>query len=126
MVEVSIRGDALHLEILGWSRLLGFRRGLDIPLKSIKRVSISDPLPRFRFGDIRVLGTSLPGAIAVGTFWMGSPHRWAFLDVRKKATEILSLDLDGYRFGRVVVEVKDAHLAGHLIRAAAGLPSSDK
>ena len=124
MVEVSIKGDALHLEVLGWSRLLGFKRGLDIPVKSIKRVSITDPLPRFKWGDIRVLGTSLPGAIAVGTFWMGSPHRWAFLDVRKKAKEILSLDLEGYRFGRIVVEVKDAPLAEHLIRAAAGLHTS--
>jgi len=52
---------------------------------------------------------------------MGSPHRWTFLDVRKKANELLSLDLEGYRFGRVVVEVKDAQLAEHMIRAAAGL-----
>jgi hypothetical protein len=107
--------------MLGWSRLLGFKGSLDIPLKSIKRVSITDPLPRFRWGDIRILGSSLPGAIAVGTFWMGSPHRWAFLDVRRKAKELLSLDLDGYRYGRVVVEVKDARLAEELIRAAAGL-----
>jgi len=121
MVEISIKGDALHLDILGWSRLLGLRRGLDIPLKSIRRVSITDPLPRFRWGDIRVLGTSLPGAIAVGTFWMGSPHRWTFLDVRKKGSELLSLDLEGYRFGRVVVEVKDAHVAENLIRSAAGI-----
>jgi hypothetical protein len=38
MVEMSVNGGDLHIEVLGWSRLLGLKRSLDIPLTAIKQV----------------------------------------------------------------------------------------
>lgn len=73
MVELSVNRNDLHIEVLGWSKLLGFKSSLEVPLKAITRVSASTGLPKFRWSDLRVPGTALPGVIAVGTYWIGSP-----------------------------------------------------
>jgi hypothetical protein len=116
MVEISVRGSDLHVEVLGWSKLLGFKSSIDVPLASIKSVSADDSLPKFRWTDLRVLGTGIPGVMSVGTFWIGSPHRWVFMDVRKSSKEIVTVELEGQRYASLIVEVKDAHAAVQQIR----------
>jgi hypothetical protein len=111
MVELSVRGSDLHVEILGWDKFLGMRSSIDVPLGAIKSVSTVAKLPRFQWTDLRVLGTGISGTLAIGTFWIGSPHRWAFLDVRKSSKDILSLEIEGQFYSSIVVEVKDAQAA---------------
>jgi hypothetical protein len=117
MVELSVKGNHLHIEVLGWSKLLGFKRHLDVPLSAIKRVTASTGLPRFRWTDLRLLGTGIPGVIAVGTYWIGSPRRWAFLDVRKSSKEVVTVEMEGFSYELLIVEVKDAQAAIAEIRA---------
>jgi hypothetical protein len=111
MVELSVNGSDLHVEILGWDKFLGMRSSIDVPLSAIKNVSRVAELPKFRWTDIRVLGTGLPRTLAVGTFWIGSPHRWAYLDVRRSSKEIVSLELEGQFYHSIIVEVENAQLA---------------
>jgi hypothetical protein len=118
MVELTIKGNQLHVEILGWSRLLGMKRSIDVPLDAIRRVSANAELPKFRWTDLRVLGTSIPGALAVGTYWIGSPHRWAFLDLRSSTRDVVSIEIEGQFYNRLIVEVKDAPVAVQLLQSS--------
>jgi hypothetical protein len=118
MVELSIKGTDLHIEILGWDKFLGMKSSIDVPLSAIKSVSAVAGLPKFRWTDVRVLGTGVPRRIAVGTFWIGSPHRWAFLDVRRSSKEIVSLEIEGQFYSSIIVEVKNAQVAIQQIRGS--------
>jgi len=124
MVELSINGSDLHIEILGWSKLLGFKSSIDVPLCAIKSVTAAAGLPRFRWTDLRLMGTGIPGSIAVGTYWIGSPHRWAFLDVRSSSKEVLSLEIEGQFYSSIIVEVKNARDAMQQIRGLNGTSAS--
>jgi len=110
MVELSVKGNDLHVEILGWDKLLGLKSSIDVPLRAIKSVGAAAGFPKFRWTDVRVLGTGYPG-VAVGTYWMGSPHRWAFLDVRRSSKDVVSLEIEGQFYSSMIVEVTNAQVA---------------
>lgn len=108
LVKASLRNGVLHLELVGWSTWLALSRGLDIPLSCVKSAAPGPPgLPKFRWTDLRLGGTHVPSTLATGRFWMGSPHRWVFLDLRQSSKEILVLQLEDYRYDVVMVEVDD-------------------
>jgi hypothetical protein len=89
----------VHLELVGWSKWLALSRGLYIRLSCIKSATAGAPdLPKFRWRDLRVGGTGVPGTLAMGRFWMGSPHRWVFLDLRRSSNEVLVLELQNYPY----------------------------
>ncbi|MGC1397786.1 hypothetical protein [Candidatus Binatus sp.] len=111
MVELTVKGNDLHVEILGWDKLLGLKSSVDVPLGAIKSISATAGLPTFRRTDIRVLGTGIPQVMAVGTYWIGSPHRWAFLDLRRSSKDVVSLEIEGQFYSSIIVEVKNAEMA---------------
>jgi hypothetical protein len=60
----------------------------DIPLACVRSAAAGAPhLPKFRWTDLRLGGTSVPGTLAAGRFWIGSSHRWMFLDLRRSSKE---------------------------------------
>lgn len=119
MVEISTTDATLHLELLGWSKLLALAGSLDIPLACIRSAAAGPPgLPKFRWGDRRIGGTGLPGLVAAGRYSMGEPRRRAFLDLRSSSKDVVVLELAGYRYDLVMVEVADAGRALQAIDAA--------
>jgi hypothetical protein len=119
MVEISIKDGVLHLDLLGWSKLLALARSLDIPFACVKSAAAGPPgLPKFQWGDRRVGGTGLPGVVAAGRYSMGNPRRRVFLDLRGSSRNVVVLELAGYRYDLVMVEVADAHRALQVIGAA--------
>ena len=118
MVELSVEGNHLHVEILGWDKFLGLKSSINVPLKAIKSVSKAAGLPKFQWTDVRVLGTGIPRKIAVGTHWIGSPHRWAFLDVRSSSKDVVSMEIVGQFYSSIIVEVKNAEVAIQQIRGS--------
>jgi hypothetical protein len=108
LVRASVKNAVLHLEPVGWDQLLALSRGLNIPLACIKSATAAPPgLPKFRWTDLRLGGTGVPGTLAAGRFWMGSPHRWVFLDLRRSSKEVLVLELQDYGYDAAMVEVDD-------------------
>ena len=65
---------------------------------------------------MRLGGTYVPGKLATGRFWIGSPHRWVFLDLRRSSKEVLVLELQNYRYDVVRVEVDDVAWVLKMIR----------
>jgi hypothetical protein len=119
MVEVTVQNGAIHIEVLGNSRMLAFKRTLDIPIRCVERAVAGPPgLPSFRWTDLRLGGTGVPGRIAAGTYYMGRPHRWTFLDLRQSSENVLVLELKDYRYGAVMVEVADVQKTLQLIQGA--------
>ena len=102
MVDARIRGDILTLEFLGWSKVWAFRSRLEVPLASIRTVHAGEPIPEGFY--LRVLGTGFPGVISAGMFTDMS--RWAFFDLRADRTNVLVLELPGWKYDVVAVEVK--------------------
>ncbi|HYB90118.1 MAG TPA: hypothetical protein VEC38_03640 [Candidatus Binataceae bacterium] len=123
MVELSIRGDDLHLEVLGWSKFFALKSSIDIPRTSIKDARVGRHLPARRWTDLRALGTGFPGIISAGTFWMGSPRQWVFVDLTRWSKEVITLFTEGQRYSVICIEVKDAADALNTIRSFAGLSS---
>jgi hypothetical protein len=101
VVDARISGDKLTLEFLGWSKLWAFRSRLEIPLASIKRVYAGEPIPEGFY--LRVLGTGFPGVISAGVFTDWS--RWSFFDLRADRTNVLVLELPGWKYDVIAVEV---------------------
>lgn len=121
MAEITLTESAVRVRLRGWRKLLTIMSGFDIPLSSIRHVSIGSPgLPQFAWKDRRVGGSSIPGHFAMGRFRMGSPPRRAFLELKASSREVLRLDLNGFAYDFVLVEVDDARRAVDLIDGARG------
>jgi hypothetical protein len=118
MVDYSIRDGVLTLEILGLHKLWALKRRLELPLAQIREVRRSDPnRDRVTFPWIRMPGTYFPGLIAAGTFYRGKVR--GFWDV-SNFRRAITLELEGGRYDRVVVEVADPERAVEAIRKATG------
>jgi hypothetical protein len=108
MVEISVHGDRLRLEVEGWDKLWAVKSHLEFPLTHVRSVR-RDPEPaRGWWHGIRFPGTQIPGVLTAGTFYQ---HEGAiFFDVHDpERTIVLELDHEHYR--RLVVEVADPDAA---------------
>ena len=104
MVEISIAGDRIRLEVQGWDKLWAFRSQLEFPLAHVRSVR-QDPGPALGWWHgFRLPGTNLPGVLTAGTFYQ---HEGAvFYDVHDPERTIV-LELEHEHFHRLVVEVRD-------------------
>lgn len=131
MVEVSVNGDLLHLEVKGLDRLWAFRRSLDVRIENIRSVKVIAGPAEMRKVErrlglgIRAPGTELPGVISAGTFHYPGRGK-AFIDVRHPVTSALHIELDGERFRNVIVDVEDPASAIELIEAARAKSASHR
>jgi hypothetical protein len=117
VVDIKISGDHLEVEFLGWSKLWALRSRLTIPLASIRVVRADGKVPKgFYF---RAFGTGFPGAISAGMFT--DLKRWAFFDLRADRTNVVILELAGWKYEVVAVEVKNA---GATVEAIGGAIAS--
>ena len=84
MVEISINGDQLQLEIRGLDKLWSFRGKLEIPLRHIRGVRHDPAAVGGWWHGIKLIGTNLPGVITAGTFFQhGQRVFWDVHDPQK-------------------------------------------
>ncbi len=102
MVDISLHRDQLLIEVLGWSRLWCFKSRLEIPLTHIRSVGVDGALPKGFW--IRLPGTYIPGVIKAGSYTNGR-GRWSFWDIRRARDKILVIELSGWKYDFVVVDV---------------------
>jgi hypothetical protein len=114
MVDIKIGGDYLDVEFVGWSKLWALRSRLEIPLASIKNVRADGEIPKGFY--IRAFGTGIPRMISAGMFT--DFKRWAFFDLRADRTNVVIIELAGWKYDVVAVQVKDARTSVEMIRAA--------
>ena len=114
MVEISISGDRLHLEVRGWDKLWAFKSQLDIPLQHIRAVRHDPKSLSGWWHGIRLPGTQLPGILTAGTFYQHGQR--VFWDVHDPEKAII-IDLHDDRFDELIVEVGDPLFAVEQITA---------
>jgi hypothetical protein len=103
MVEISFDRDKLVVEVLGWSKLWCLKSRLEVPLNCVRNIRADGDLPR-RFW-LRLPGTYVPGLIKTGSFSNG--RRWSFWDVLRRRDDVVAIELSGWKYDFIVVEVSD-------------------
>ena len=69
MVAVSIHGDRIRLEVLGWDKLWALESRLEFPLAHVQSVR-QDPEPALGWWHgFQLPGTQIPGILTAGTFY---------------------------------------------------------
>jgi len=89
--------------MLGWSKLWCLKSRLDVPLRCVRGVRIGGELPRGFW--LRMPGTHIPGVIKAGSYWGAS--RWSFWDVRGSRDKVVVIELSGWQYDCIVIEVNN-------------------
>jgi len=125
MVEVSVRGPMLHLEVLGWDKLWAFKSRLEIPLAHVTSVRMLSGLDELKalsrelgFG-LRMPGTDVPGLITAGSYKF-SRGGWVFIDVHRPFDRIVLIELTDEPYRKLAVEVEDPEATVRVIKDAVG------
>ena len=96
MVEISVIGDHIHLEVKGLDKLWAFKGHLDIPITNVRAVHADPDVARGWWKGIRAPGTSLPGVIRAGTFYQDGkrifwdvhdPEKTVVIDLRDERSD---------------------------------------
>ncbi len=120
MTEVEIGEGHLRIVVEGFDKVLALHSSLDVPLTHVRGAS-QDPDALREPHGIRLMGTSLPGVVAAGSFYDGE---WLFMDVHH-AENAVKIDLDHEHYRALVVEVADPVATVKAINAAIrALPSA--
>lgn len=114
MVDIKISGDHLDVEFIGWSKLWALRSRMEIPIASIKEVRADGNIPKGY--HIRAFGTGIPRMIHAGIFT--DFKRWAFFDLRADRVNVVIMELAGWKYDAVALQVKDARASLETIRGA--------
>jgi hypothetical protein len=104
MVRPEILDGNLVLHIEGMDKLWAFKSQLSIPLQNITGVRLDEEVVAEWIHGIRMLGTSVPGVIAAGTFYQDGKR--VFWDVHyPKRAVVISLAHEFYN--ELIIEVED-------------------
>ena len=115
MVNISIHGDRIHLDVEGIDRLWSLRSHLEFPLSHIRSVRIDPAAARGWWHGLRLMGSNIPGILTAGTFYQQGGI--VFYDVHDPERTIV-LELDHERYNRLIVEVEEPEKARTLIERA--------
>jgi hypothetical protein len=119
MVELSISGGNLVLQVLGADKLWALKSSLEIPLKHISEIRADSAIARGWWHGLRMPGTNVPGVLTAGTFYQDGKR--VFWDVHNPDNTVV-IDLKDERYNELIVEVADPQSAVELVKAA--LPQS--
>ena len=115
MTEVEIINDRLRVAVEGFDRVLALRSTLEVPLVHV-RGAAQDPDALREPRGIRIMGSSLPGIVAAGSFYGGE---WLVMDVHH-AENAIRIDLDHEQYTAFILEVADPVATVREINAAIG------
>jgi hypothetical protein len=115
MVELSITGGPLVLDVKGTDKLWALKSSLAIPLAHVSGIKADPEIARGWYHGIRMPGTSIPGVITAGTFYQHGKR--VFWDVHHPENTVV-IELHDERYNELVVEVADPNSAVQMVKAA--------
>jgi hypothetical protein len=115
MVDVTVQGDRALFRLEGLDKLWALRSELEIPLVHISDVELNHEAAGRWWHGFKLLGTSMPGVLAAGTFFYHG--ELVFCDIRDPArTIIVSIEHEHHK--KLIIEVADpAATAAKLLEA---------
>jgi hypothetical protein len=107
MVEVTVYHDTVVFTVQGLHKVLAFKSQLTVPRSHIIGMR-HDPTAAQRLQGIRAGGTSVPGLVKAGTFYLDhhASHKPTFLDVGNPKN-LLVIDLRDEEYQQLIIEVDD-------------------
>jgi hypothetical protein len=123
MATATIADGTLTLELRQWDKILALHGTLKIPLEHITSATSGEAPPVPWFAPLKVVGTSLPGVMAAGTFY--SYHDGLVFYDYGAGHECLILALQHEQFTKVVIEIDPPQAAASIaaqVREATGRP----
>lgn len=102
-MKLIIESNLLKIELEWWEKILSIHRSLRIPLSHI--TSVDTCLPPYTWKEFRCPGSHVPGLIKAGTYYTGRGKEF-WCVTRGKG--VLQIKLNGERFSRLVLGVKDS------------------
>jgi hypothetical protein len=115
VVEITIAGDAVTLEVEGWDRLWVLKSRLQIPLAHIRGVRADPQVAHGWWHGIRAPGTNVPGVLTAGTFYQHGKR--VFWDVHDPERTIV-IELIDERYDELIIEVADPVRAVGLLQSS--------
>jgi len=115
MVNITIKGDRIHLDVEGIDKMWAVRSHLEFPLSHILAVRVDTEAARGWWHGFRLMGSNIPGILTAGTFYQQG--ELVFYDVHDPDRTIV-LDLDHERYKKLIVEVGDPEAAKKAIDRA--------
>ena len=115
MVDLTVRGDRLRLQVKGLDRLWAMRSRLDIPLASVRAARVDPKVARGLWKGVSAPGTHIPGLIIAGTFYQDDKR--IFWDVHDPHKTVV-IELVGHRYDQLIVEVHDPESVVKMIENA--------
>ncbi len=115
MVDISVSGDKLLLEVKGLDKLWSFKSHLEIPLVHISNVHANTEGISDWWKGLRMPGTHVPGVISAGTFYQDGKR--VFWDVHNP-NKAIAIELNDERYNTLIVEVADPDATMGLITSA--------
>ena len=117
MVDLTVIGDRLRVDVRGSDKVLAFKGSLDIPLEHITGIRMDPEIAKSWNHGVRFPGTHVPGVITAGTYYQDGKR--VFWDVHH-AERAVVIDLCDEMYDRLVVEVADPAEAVALIGSVSG------
>lgn len=117
MVEVTVKGDRLKLQVRGLDRLWAMRSRLDLPLASVRAVRVDPLVARGLWKGVSAPGTHIPGLIIAGTFYQDDKR--IFWDVHDPSKTVV-IELVGQRYDQLIIEVQDPEDVVKMLESAMG------
>src|SRR5256885_3243920 len=115
MVNISIAGDRIHLDVEGIDQLWSLRSHLEFPLAHIRSVRVDPEAARGWWHGLRLMGSQIPGVVTAGTFYEDGGI--VFYDVHDPDGTIV-IELDHERYKRLIVEVEAPEKTATMIESA--------
>lgn len=117
MVDVTVAGDALQVEVQGIHKLWALRSSLHVPLSDVVEVRHDPERASRAWPGLRVPGTHVPYVYTAGTYYQGD-FRPDFWTVRRPERAIVIQCAPNAAFDEIIVEVEDPAATVAQIREA--------
>lgn len=104
MVDISVSGGKLILNVHGADKLWALKSSLEIPLAHITGIRADGNVARGWWHGTRLPGTNVPGVITAGTFYQHGQR--IFWDVHNPGNAIV-IELRDERYNELIVEVAE-------------------
>ena len=112
MVDLSISGGNLRLDVRGADKLWALKSSLEIPLQHVAGIRTDPEIAWGWWHGWRLPGTNIPGVITAGTFYQHGKR--VFWDVHNPDNTVV-IELRDERYNQLIVEVADPNAAVALV-----------
>jgi hypothetical protein len=117
MVEITIVGDALQIDVQGVHKLWALRSSLTVPLVDVREVRHDPDRARTVMPGFKLPGTHVPWLYTAGTYYQAD-FRPDFWTVRNPDRAIVIQCGTDAAFDEIIVEVEDPEATVARIRGA--------